>query len=168
MTTPATETTDTVGVVVMAYGTPASPADVEAYYTHIRRGSVPTPEQLADLTRRYDAIGGVSPLAERTEAQRRVLQAALDERAPGTTRVVLGQKHAFPEQVQKAAPVTQPPDRFLEAGDPPPPHPEYFEELVVKGLRLAPLIGGIGPFLCKSRRPCPDLVRAKQFRPESS
>ena len=74
-----------LGVVVMAYGTPATPADVEAYYTHIRRGNAPTPEQLADLIARYDAIGGISPLAERTEAQRAALQAALDERAPGTT-----------------------------------------------------------------------------------
>lgn len=87
---------DRLGVAVMAYGTPASPADVEAYYTHIRRGKAPTPAQLADLTRRYDAIGGTSPLAERTEAQRAAIAAALDERAPGRCRVVLGQKHAAP------------------------------------------------------------------------
>jgi protoporphyrin/coproporphyrin ferrochelatase len=85
-----------LGVVVMAYGTPATPADVEAYYTHIRRGHAPSEEQLADLVRRYDAIGGTSPLAERTEAQRSGLTAALDERAPGRCRVVLGQKHAPP------------------------------------------------------------------------
>lgn len=85
-----------LGVVVMAYGTPATPADVEAYYTHIRRGNAPTPEQLADLVRRYDAIGGTSPLAQRTEAQRSVLEAALEERAPGWCRVALGQKHAAP------------------------------------------------------------------------
>ena len=30
------------GVIVMAYGTPRAPADVEAYYTHIRRGRPPT------------------------------------------------------------------------------------------------------------------------------
>ncbi len=85
-----------VGVVVMAYGTPASLADVEAYYTHIRRGHAPTPEQLADLVRRYEAIGGTSPLADRTEAQRARLQAALDDRSPGRCQVVLGQKHAAP------------------------------------------------------------------------
>jgi ferrochelatase len=85
-----------LGVVVMAYGTPATPADVEAYYTHIRRGNPPTPEQLADLVRRYDAIGGTSPLAERTESQRMTLQAALAARAPGRCTVVLGQKHAPP------------------------------------------------------------------------
>lgn len=85
-----------LGVVVMAYGTPATPADIEAYYTHIRRGSAPTPQQLAELTARYDAIGGISPLAARTEAQRDELQRALDERSPDRCRVVLGQKHASP------------------------------------------------------------------------
>jgi protoporphyrin/coproporphyrin ferrochelatase len=85
-----------IGVVVMAYGTPASPADIPAYYTHIRRGNAPTPEQLADLTARYEAIGGVSPLAERTEAQRAGIEAALEAKEPGRHRVVLGQKHAAP------------------------------------------------------------------------
>src|SRR3546814_11356724 len=42
----------------MAYGTPASTDDIEAYYTHIRRGRAPTPEQPAELTARYTAIGG--------------------------------------------------------------------------------------------------------------
>ena len=87
---------DRLGVVVMAYGTPATPEDVEPYYTNIRRGRPPTPEQLADLVRRYDAIGGISPLAARTEAQRAGLAAALDARAPGRCTVVLGQKHAAP------------------------------------------------------------------------
>ena len=80
----------------MAYGTPASPDDVEAYYTHIRRGRPPSAEQLADLRRRYDAIGGVSPLARRTEEQRATLAAALDRLEPGRFRVLLGQKHAAP------------------------------------------------------------------------
>src|SRR4029079_10434971 len=48
----------TVGVVAMAYGTPRAPYDIEAYYTDIRRGRPPTPEQLADLIARYEAIGG--------------------------------------------------------------------------------------------------------------
>jgi ferrochelatase len=82
----------TIGVLVMAYGTPASADDVEAYYTDIRRGRPPAPEQLADLQRRYDAIGGISPLLERTRAQVVGLQAALG----GGYRVALGQKHAAP------------------------------------------------------------------------
>ena len=83
-----------IGVLLMAYGTPATPADVEAYYTHIRRGRAPTPEQLADLQRRYEAIGGTSPLLERTRAQARGVQAALDEH--GTFTVELAMKHARP------------------------------------------------------------------------
>jgi ferrochelatase len=85
-----------VGVVVMAYGTPASPADVEAYYTHIRRGRPPTPELLADLVSRYDAIGGISPLASRTRAQLDAVAAALEAADPGRFTVTLGQKHAAP------------------------------------------------------------------------
>lgn len=82
----------TLGVLVMAYGTPRTPADIEPYYTHIRRGRPPTPELLAELTARYEALGGVSPLAQRTEAQRAAIEAAL----PTGTLVRLGQKHAAP------------------------------------------------------------------------
>ena len=80
----------------MAYGTPRSTEEILPYYTDIRRGRVPTPEQLADLTARYDAIGGISPLAARTEAQRDALQHALDTEAPGEYHVQLGLKHAHP------------------------------------------------------------------------
>ena len=86
----------TVGVVVMAYGTPGSPDDVEAYYTHIRRGRPPTDEQLATLRARYEALGGTSTLAARTATQIAVLDAALERRAPGRFAVTLGQKHASP------------------------------------------------------------------------
>jgi len=84
------------GLVLMAYGTPRAPEDIEAYYTHIRRGRPPAPEQLADLTARYEAIGGISPLARLTEAQRAALESALERHAPGEWTVVLGQKHAAP------------------------------------------------------------------------
>jgi ferrochelatase len=80
----------------MAYGTPRTREEIEPYYTDIRRGRPPTPELLADLVRRYDAIGGISPLAALTEAQRSALAAALERRAPGRFEVVLGLKHAHP------------------------------------------------------------------------
>ena len=76
----------------MAYGTPATPEDVEAYYTHVRRGRPPTAEQLADLRRRYDAIGGTSPLLARTREQAAGIQAALGD----GFLVELGMKHAAP------------------------------------------------------------------------
>ena len=84
-------------VLLMAYGTPATRDDILPYYTDIRRGNAPTPQQLADLTARYEALGGTSPLAARTEAQRAALQAALDSAAPGGYEVVLGLKHADPK-----------------------------------------------------------------------
>lgn len=83
-------------VVLMAYGTPRTPAEILPYYTDIRRGNPPSDEQLANLTSRYAAIGGVSPLTERTETQRDALQAALDHAAPHHYVVVLGMKHAEP------------------------------------------------------------------------
>ncbi|HEY7930636.1 MAG TPA: ferrochelatase [Acidimicrobiales bacterium] len=86
----------TIGVLVMAYGTPTTPEDVEAYYTRIRHGRPPTPELLADLTRRYDAIGGTSPLAERTAAQVAGIRTALEERFPGRYDVRFGSKYEPP------------------------------------------------------------------------
>ncbi len=84
-------------VLLMAYGTPRTPDEIEPYYTDIRRGRPPTPEALADLTARYDALGGTSPLAARTEAQRIALQSALDRLAPDQYVVSLGLKHAEPK-----------------------------------------------------------------------
>ncbi len=86
-----------VAVLLMAYGTPRTPEEILPYYIDIRRGRPPTDEQLADLVGRYDAIGGLSPLNERTQAQRSALQAALDQQAPGRFEVVLGMKHAAPK-----------------------------------------------------------------------
>jgi ferrochelatase len=80
----------------MAYGTPGAVDDVERFYTHIRHGTPPSAEQLDELTARYAAIGGTSPLAERTEAQRAALQAALDDRQPDSFLVALGQNHSAP------------------------------------------------------------------------
>ncbi|MFM7684959.1 MAG: ferrochelatase [Actinomycetota bacterium] len=88
---------DRTAVLLMAYGTPRTREDIEPYYTDIRRGRPPTPEALADLVARYDALGGTSPLAARTDAQRTALQAALDATAPDRFVVSLGLKHADPK-----------------------------------------------------------------------
>jgi protoporphyrin/coproporphyrin ferrochelatase len=80
----------------MAHGTPSSPDGIEAFYTRIRRGSPPTPELLDDLTRRYLAIGGVSPLTERTAAQVAGINAALERDAPGEFDVRYGSKFEPP------------------------------------------------------------------------
>ncbi|MHA6483642.1 ferrochelatase [Paenibacillus sp. strain BS8-2] len=86
-----------IGVLVMSYGTPESMDDVETYYTHIRRGHPPTPEQLAELTERYEAIvGGVFPLRENTNSQVAGLQDKLETIAPGQYVCYQGLKHAKP------------------------------------------------------------------------
>ncbi|MBW4838178.1 MAG: ferrochelatase [Paenibacillaceae bacterium] len=67
-----------IGVLVMSYGTPQSLDQVEAYYTHIRRGHPPTAEQLQELVGRYEAIvGGVFPLRANTDKQVAALQDTL-------------------------------------------------------------------------------------------
>ena len=53
----------------MAYGSPATEADIAAYFTHIRGGRAPSAEALAELVGRYRAIGGRSPLTEITRQQ---------------------------------------------------------------------------------------------------
>ena len=64
----------TLGLLVMAYGTPRTPEDIEPYYTHIRHGRKPPEDLLQDLKERYEAIGGVSPLARITEEQANALE----------------------------------------------------------------------------------------------
>ena len=85
-----------IGVLVMAYGTPAGPDDVERYYTHIRHGRPPAPELLTELQDRYAAIGGISPLLATTRAQTAGIGEALDAAEPGRFVVALGQKHSAP------------------------------------------------------------------------
>ena len=86
----------TSGVLLMAHGTPSSTEEIAPFYTRIRRGRPPEPAQLAELEGRYRAIGGVSPLAERTAAQVDAVRRALDARAPGHFVVAFGAKHTAP------------------------------------------------------------------------
>ncbi len=86
----------TTGVLVMAHGTPSDPAGIEPFYTSIRRGRPPTPDLLAELVGRYQAIGGTSPLAQRTRSQVEGVARALDAAAPGGYTVRYGAKHTAP------------------------------------------------------------------------
>ncbi len=93
----------TTGVLLMAHGTPAGTAEIAAFYTRIRRGRPPSPEQLAELEGRYAAIGGVSPLTIRTAAQVEAVRAALEVLAPGHYLVAFGAKHTEPLIEEAAA-----------------------------------------------------------------
>lgn len=86
-----------MGLLVMAYGTPYKEEDIEPYYTHIRRGRPPAPEQLEDLQNRYAAIGGISPLAKITENQANALCDRLNEVQDDIEfKVYIGLKHITP------------------------------------------------------------------------
>lgn len=86
-----------MGLLVMAYGTPYKEDDLERYYTHIRRGRKPSDEQLQDLRERYEAIGGISPLARITEQQAEALQSRLNELHEDIEFVLyIGLKHIEP------------------------------------------------------------------------
>ena len=82
-------------VLLMAYGSPDSLDQVEAYYTDIRRGSPPPPELLEELIDRYRAIGGGSPLSRIVEEQRTALQAELARRGRAIP-VYAGMRHIAP------------------------------------------------------------------------
>lgn len=82
-------------ILIMAYGSPQTPDDVEPYFTHIRRGRKPSAEALADLQARYARVGGVTPLHRHTDAVAEALRALLAaEGAP--TPVYVGMKHWHP------------------------------------------------------------------------
>jgi protoporphyrin/coproporphyrin ferrochelatase len=90
----------------MAYGTPADHDAIGEFYTDVRRGHPPTEAQLDELIARYDAIGGISPLNDRTATQIEALQSALDRLEAGRFRTYYGSKHANPKieaAVERAA-----------------------------------------------------------------
>lgn len=88
--------TEPTAVLVLDYGTPSTERDLVGFYTHIRRGRPPSEAELADLARRYDAIGGLSPLAERTRAQANTIGRTLERHAPGRFTVDVAHKHTAP------------------------------------------------------------------------
>jgi ferrochelatase len=86
----------TTAVLCMAYGGPRSLDEVEDYYTDIRGGRRPSPEALENLVRRYERIGGLSPLPEITRRQAEALGSALEAATPGRFRTYVGMKHWHP------------------------------------------------------------------------
>jgi ferrochelatase len=94
------------GLLVMHYGTPASLEEIPAYYTHIRRGRAPSDEQLKDLTDRYLAIGGPSPLRAISERQANSIREGLERRGL-KANLYIGQKHASPFILDAVAQMAQ-------------------------------------------------------------
>ena len=81
-----------IGVLVMAYGGPASLDEIPGYLADIRHGR-PTPRAVVDeITENYRAIGGRSPLLDVSRRQVDVLAADLG----GDFRCYLGMRHWSP------------------------------------------------------------------------
>ncbi len=78
-------------VLLTAYGSPERPDEVEPYLRDVRGGRAPEPELVEELRARYAAIGGRSPLLERTQEQ-----AAALSRALGGAPVYAGMRHWRP------------------------------------------------------------------------
>ncbi|MFS0865414.1 ferrochelatase [Fredinandcohnia sp. 179-A 10B2 NHS] len=86
-----------MGLLVMAYGTPYKEEDIERYYTHIRHGRKPSEEALEDLRQRYEAIGGISPLAKITQEQAEKLEQHLNDIQDEVEfKMYIGLKHIEP------------------------------------------------------------------------
>jgi protoporphyrin/coproporphyrin ferrochelatase len=81
-------------VVLMAYGSPETEADIRPYLQDIREGRPVSEHAVDELTERYRRIGGRSPLAEITEGQRAGLEAEL------AMPVYVGMKHWRPRIAQ--------------------------------------------------------------------
>lgn len=86
-----------IGLLVMDYGTPTAEADLMPYYTSIRRGYAPTEAEVAVLKKRYEAIGGLSPLGALTEGQAELLAKQLNEHSDDVSyELYIGHKHMPP------------------------------------------------------------------------
>ncbi|MCE5039441.1 ferrochelatase [Staphylococcus auricularis] len=87
----------TIGLLVMAYGTPYKESDIEPYYTDIRHGKKPTEAELEDLKERYKAIGGLSPLAGMTNRQAEAICDGLNQAYDDKEfKLYIGLKHIHP------------------------------------------------------------------------
>ncbi len=86
------------GVLLMAYGTPEHLSHVEPYYRDILRGRTPSPEAVANLTERYRAVGGRTPLLAITRNVADLLERRLNRDGGGDAswRVYAGMKHWHP------------------------------------------------------------------------
>ena len=99
-----------VGVLVLAYGSPEDPTDeaqLEAYLHHILNEYAPEGKTIdevpaaaiADLKRRYEAIGAGSPLLDVTRRQAKALETWINNTgglSGRSVRTVVGMKHFAP------------------------------------------------------------------------
>src|SRR5512132_1441923 len=71
-----------VGVLLMAHGTPSSMEEMPEYLRLVRGGRPPSPELIAEMRHNYEAIGGKSPLTDLTLEQGDALSRRLGPAVP--------------------------------------------------------------------------------------
>ncbi|MGC2289339.1 MAG: ferrochelatase [Thermoplasmata archaeon] len=92
MTTNASR--DGTAVLLMGYGSPNGADDLPTYLEDVLHGTPPSPEMVAEYSRRYDRIGG-SPQNRILASLRTKLEGRLGRDWPGA-HVFLGVKHGHP------------------------------------------------------------------------
>jgi ferrochelatase len=86
-----------IGVLLMAYGGPASVDDLPGYLADIRSGRTTSRAVLEEMRHNYTAIGGASPLGAHTARQAEAIGAALAEmHGASTYAVYTGMRHWAP------------------------------------------------------------------------
>ncbi|MBI4299320.1 MAG: ferrochelatase [Chloroflexi bacterium] len=85
-----------LGVLLMAYGTPRNLSEVEDYYRSIRGARVPTSEEVEELADRYRRVGGHTPLLEITQDIATLLEQRLNRENKAQYKVYVGMKHWHP------------------------------------------------------------------------
>lgn len=85
--------TKKIGILIMAYGGPASLGEIPGYLADIRTGRVTTPAVLEEITNNYRQIGGKSPLLEFTTAQIDAIKTHFDQ---DDVHFYLGMRHWEP------------------------------------------------------------------------
>ena len=86
-----------IGIVLMSFGSAATPDDVPSYLASVRGGRAAPPDLVIEFQRRYEVIGA-SPLLRITLEQASVLETLLNSEAEEgeSYRVVVGMRHAPP------------------------------------------------------------------------
>jgi len=85
----------TIGVLVLAYGGPDNLDEVEPYLLDVRGQRPTAPAIVEEVRERYRAIGGRSPIQERTQAQAQALEAALNAQG-AEFKAFVGMRHWRP------------------------------------------------------------------------
>ncbi|HEX2916772.1 MAG TPA: ferrochelatase [Chloroflexia bacterium] len=85
-----------IGVLLMAYGGPASLDELPGYLADIRSGRPTTKAILAEMTRNYELIGGKSPLLEISRKQAAAVEKLLNADGRQAYKVYIGMRHWSP------------------------------------------------------------------------